>query len=127
METRIQYPFKNDHDIFIALIEDFNNSITSLRHQMAEDHEDTLEIKELLHKQYETLSSRIDTVEKDLLLLNPKDMAKLRTDIDNSTQWIVNFNKTKHIAWIIASTGFLLMGHYLYPAINTIINSIFGK
>lgn len=125
MEHRIQYPFKNDHDFLIALIEDFNNSIAIVTKQIQEDHTTTLEVKEIIEKQYSHLSERIDKVEKDLALLDPVQIAQLVTDARESKQWISDFNRSKHVAWVIASTGFVVIGYYI-PAIIANVLRIFG-
>lgn len=125
MEHRIQYPFKNDHDFLIALIEDFNNTVATLNQRMIEDHATTLEVKEIIQKQYSHLSDRIEKVENDLALLDPKLIAQTVEDVKAHKQWIADFNRTKHIAWVVASTGFVALGYYL-PALIANLQRIFG-
>lgn len=120
MEHRIQYPFQNDHDVMIALIEDFNNSIAAVTKQIQEDHATTLEVKEIIEKQYSHLSERIDKVEKELALLDPVEIAQVVKDARESKRWIADFNRSKHIAWVIASTGFIFIGYYLPVILNNI-------
>lgn len=120
MDRRIQYPFKDDHEVFIALIAEFNGSIGEISRQVTANHEDTTEIKNLLQQQYEHLSERIDKVEKDLIALNPEELARLKADVRENKEYIANFKRTKHIAWVVASVGFALLGHYLPPIFKAV-------
>ncbi len=121
MEHRINYPFQSDHDVMIALIEDFNLSIAAVTTKIQEDHATTLEVKEIVEKQYSHLSERIDKVEKELALLDPVAIAQVVKDARESKRWIADFNRSKHIAWVIASTGFVFIGYYLPVIINNFV------
>lgn len=125
MEHKIQYPFQNDHDVLVAIIQEFNDSVDAIKHSMEDDHKTTLEVKALVEKQYQSLADRIDTVEEKLKLVDPHEIAQLKKDVRESKEWISGFNKTKHIAWIIAAAGFSIMGHYV-PEVFIAIERLFG-
>lgn len=115
-----QYPFRTDHDVMIALVTDFNTTITSIRDKIAEDHASTLEVKTIVENQYNKLSDRIRDVEDTILKLDPEHIAKLSADVQEVKQWQHDFNRTKHIAWVVASVGFLAFGYYIPFFINSI-------
>lgn len=122
--SKIQYPFKTDHDIIVALIQDFNNSVDQIEKKIQEDHAATNDVKSFLEQNYRDLQGRVETVEKEIQTIDPKAIAQLKTDVAKSNQWIHDFNTKKHFAWVIASTGFLLIGYYIPVFIRT-LQSIF--
>lgn len=112
-EEFTQYPFRTDHDVMVALVTDFNRTITSVKEKIEEDHKSTLEVKTIVESQYNKLSDRIREVEDTIIKLDPEHIAKLSADVQEVKQWQHDFARTKHIAWIAASTGFLLFGYYV--------------
>jgi hypothetical protein len=124
MEDRIRYPFRNDHDITIALIEEFNSAVSSIERKIAEDHLTTLEVKKLIEQQYDTLSGRLEEVERRVAVIDPVEVAQLKQDVRETKQWQHDFNTTKHVAWIIASAGFVFIGYYL-PTFVSLLKNIF--
>lgn len=117
MESQIKYPFKNDHEFLIALIADFNNSMSNVNKKIMEDHETTLEVRNLLIEQNANLEKRLTAVEKELEKLDPKEIA-------DTIQWKKDFNKYKHLAWIFGSGFFLALGWFL-QSIYYVINTFF--
>lgn len=121
-----QYPVHNDHDAIVTLMTEFHLVAKGIRDKIAEDHETTLEVKQLVEEQYTQLSTRIYAIEQDLSKLDPEEIAKLRTDVNNVMLWQHDFNTKKHLAWVVASAGFIFIGYYL-PYFVYLIKSIFFK
>lgn len=118
MDNQIKYPFKNDHEFLIALIADFNNSMSNVNKKIMEDHATTLEVRNLLIEQNANMEKRLSTVEKELEKLDPKAIA-------DTIQWRKDFNKYKHLAWIFGSGFFFALGYflqYLYYVLNIFHN-----
>lgn len=126
MEDQIHLPFNNDHDVMVALVTEFNATIGVLSKRMEDDHKSTLEIKTLLESNYVKLSERIDVLEDTLIKLDPKEIASLAADVSEMKQQWRDFNRAKHLAWVIASGGFLAIGYYLPFFISTIQNIMQG-
>lgn len=121
-----QYPVRNDHDAIVTLMAEFHLVAKGIRDKISEDHQTTLEVKQLVEEQYTQLSTRIYAIEQDLSKLDPEEIAKLREDVDKVKLWVHDFNTKKHLAWIIASSGFVLIGYYIPYFINTLL-SIFVR
>lgn len=119
----IDYTFKTDHDVVIALIEDFNNSIREFNKQAAANSTDLDEIKRALINQNETTNKRLNDIEEQLRSLDPKQLAK---DVRENNEFRKNFNQTKHVAWIVASAIFLIIGYLLNFFLQHIKLSLFG-
>lgn len=107
----INYPFKNDHELFIALIEDFNHSVEDINKQLIGDRSDTMSIKQILEQQYAAIDKRLSTVEDNYRSLDPKVIAQDHSDVRELKQWKDDYDKTKHIAWVVASTLFGIIGY----------------
>lgn len=122
----IQYPFKSDHDVLVALITQFNNTAETISQSVNEDKRMTREVKQLLEDQYAAVNGRLTTLEENFKQLDPKGIAKLKEDTQRNTQWINDFNRAKHIAWVVASAGFMLIGYYIPFFFNAITSTIWN-
>lgn len=123
MENNVSYPITSDHDALITLITEFNTTAKNIEHRITEDHASTLEVKEIVERQYESLTTRIQRIEADLLKLDPSEIAQLKVDMEKTKLWIHDFNRSKHIAWIIASAGFLIIGYYIPFILNSLTST----
>lgn len=120
MDPQVQYPLSNDHDALVTLIAEFNATAKQIGRAIAEDHDTTLEVRDLVQKQYTDLKLRIDSIEEDLLRINPDEVAQLKKDRDYLMMWVHDFNRTKHLAWVVASAGFILIGYYIPFFVNAV-------
>lgn len=126
MTDDVQYPVNNDHDALITLITQFNATAKSIENRIAEDHLSTLEVKKIVEEQYSKLGDRITTLEDNLAKLDPVEIASLKKDVEATKLWIHDFNRTKHIAWVIASAGFIGIGYYIPFFFNTVSGFIWN-
>lgn len=122
MSDAIEYVPRDDHDVLVSMVTQFNNTAANIERRIAEDHASTLEVKKILEEQYSKLSDRITTLEDNFSKLDPTEIATIRTDLDGVKLWIHDFNRTKHLAWIVASVGFIFIGYYVPFFINSIIS-----
>lgn len=126
MQEDIQYPIQNDHDAVVTLMTEFRLVAKSINDKIIEDHKTTLEVKQIVQDQYTQLSNRIALLEDNLSKLNPEEIAQLRRDVDGVKLWIRDFNTKKHVAWVIASTGFIFIGYYIPFFLNAISSLIWN-
>ena len=126
MSEEIQIPLTTDHDVLVALITTFNTTTGNIEKRINEDKALTMEVKQFLEDHYTKLDGRIKTLEQNFQALNPEEIAKLRSEVDRNSLWIHDFNRAKHIAWVIASAGFLLIGYYIPFFLNAITGTIWN-
>jgi hypothetical protein len=106
---QIQYPFQSDHDVIVALITDFNNSVEEFNKQMLASATGINNIQTLLSQQTKQTDARLVALENELKELDPKALAQI---VRENNEWITNFNNSKHIAWVVACAAFTLIGYF---------------